>query len=245
MITTISVLVPVRPNSSLLSRFLSDYFDKTKDQENTELLLMIHPKDRNKSMVESNKGIRVVLEKDENTRLGQRGHHIYINELAKYAKGDWMLCLGEDCNFLMGGWDDFLRYTINKLFVFGGVAGLDPKRFFVIMPPFDPPGAVEPMFSRGCFNALDGRLVAYPNTDSWMNTVMSRVGTGHGRMIIMAEKPALFSSDRYDTSSGEKLGVPVVSEKITLPYGEWGSQTLEEEINKEAAKIAKFLREWY
>ena len=235
---SISVLVPVRPNSVKLSKFLDGYFSMTRDQKNTELLLMVHHRDKNRFIVENDLRLRVFFEDNIVTRLGQRGHHVYINELAKHAKGDWMFCLAEDCIFLMEGWDNCLRKEISDL-------RINPSKFFVIMPPFDPPGAVEPMFSRGCFNALDGRLVAYPNTDSWMNTVMSRVGTGHGRMIIMAEKPALFSSDRYDTSSGEKLGVPVVSEKITLPYGEWGSQTLEEEINKEAAKIAKFLREGY
>ena len=112
------------------------------------------------------------------------------------------------------------------------------------MPPFDPPGAVEPMFSRGYYNAVGGRLAAYPNTDSCVNTVIEKTGKiGGNRKISLGGMP-MFTFEGYDLSNGmglgERLEIPI-HESEYFEFGPWRSERLEEEMDKEAQKIINFI----
>lgn len=126
MAIKISVIVASRMNSSYLARFLQSYAEQTTDKENTELLVMYPSEDTyNQEVIRSFPATFV----PEDHHLGRFGLHVYYNELAKLAQGDWVFSLCEDMTFLTPRWDDLLR---------ADVADIDPHQIWMVCPHFKP-----------------------------------------------------------------------------------------------------------
>ena len=163
------MLAPIRPESKFFAHLIMAFLNKTKDFYNTELLLM--PAKRNKwnedlvsYISRKEPSIRFIDEPVE--EKGQRGHHIYMNELAKHAKGDWIMNFCDDMDILLRDWDEVIREFIRS-------KELDPEQCFMIIPTFEVAGAVEHILSRGWLETV-GCNFNYPNGDSWLNTVVEK-----------------------------------------------------------------------
>lgn len=161
------MLCPVRPESKFFAHFVAGYLNKTKNFTDTELLIMAAPRNEwNQDLIEylqrKEPSIRFIPE-PEQAPGGQKGHHIYINELAKHAKGNWILNFCEDMHILLRDWDEVLREWIRE-------KQLDPDKCWMIIPRFETRGAVEHLLSRGWLD-ITGMVFGYPNGDSWLNTV--------------------------------------------------------------------------
>ena len=162
----ISMLCPVRPESKFFAHFIAGFLNKTKNFYDTELLVMPAKQNEwNQDLIEylQRKEPSIKFIDEPESELGQRGHHIYINELAKHAKGDWILNFCEDMHILLRDWDEVLREWIRE-------KQLDPDKCYMIIPRFEASGAVEHILSRGWLDIV-GTVFNFPNGDSWLNTV--------------------------------------------------------------------------
>jgi hypothetical protein len=162
----ISMLAPARPESKFLTHLVLAFLNKTKNFDDTELLIM--PAKRNKwnddMMQYISRHEPSVKFIDEPEELGQRGHHVYMNELLKHAKGDWISNFCDDMDILLRDWDEVLRDFIRS-------KQLDPDKCWMLIPRFIVSGAVEHVLSRGWVD-ITGHNFMYPNGDSWLNGVM-------------------------------------------------------------------------
>ena len=159
----ISVLVPARPNSVMLSRFMMSYFTKTADTVNTELLVMVSRKDEwNLDLFEFFDGFASFHFEDG--LAGQGGHHTYLNELLKHSTGDWIAHLCDDMSIVHDDWDDVVRRFIRN-------NDLDSRKAYQLIPGMVIPGACVHILSRGYVN-ITGHMAGCGNTDSWNNTVL-------------------------------------------------------------------------
>jgi len=236
---TISVIVPVRPESLVISKFLQSYFEMTKNLCKTELLLMVSKRsERNKDLFEEYKakGVRIYVERGS---YGQRGHHVYLNQLARWTKGDWIFSMCDDMIFTRKEWDDMVRQFIvdNEL---------DKDKIYKVTPCFTDRGANQAILSRGYYEAV-GRIYGYPNGDSWINTVMGYVDVAlkeenKGPRTYDMQEPFIHDSHTTNLtalSRQEWHNLVKSGELRMLPFGSWGSEALEEEIRKEAGLIVK------
>ena len=159
----ISMLVPARPNSVMLSRFMMSYFTKTYDTVNTELLVMVSSKDEwNLDLFDFFDGFAQFYFEDGSSSQG--GHHTYLNELLEHATGDWIAHLCDDMAIVYDEWDEVVRKFIR-------VNNLNSNKAYQIIPGLAIPGACVHILSRGYVD-VTGRMAGSCNTDSWNNTVM-------------------------------------------------------------------------
>ena len=158
----LAVLCPSRPNSSLLAHYIVRYLYMTKDHANTELLVLLNSQDRWNTGLEDafNGRVRFFY---EDLRLGRQGLHLYYKELLNYTNADWVALMCEDFDFVMGGWDDFIRQH---------TAGINHEKPYVFYPKFTNTGSVCQVLSRGYINVVGNLLSEHCSIDSWINEVV-------------------------------------------------------------------------
>lgn len=172
MSNRISVLCASRPNSSYLANFIMGYFNTMKDTGNIELLVMLNKHDKwNKHVVKYFDG-RVKFFYEDSPH-GRFDLHTYYTELLKHANGDWIMLACEDWDFLMDGWDNYIREVASS-------KGADSSKVWGMVPRFSNVGSVCQIMSRGYVNAVGGVLGHHYAIDSWINTVF---GTMEERMV--------------------------------------------------------------
>ncbi len=222
----LSLLVPVRPNSKFIAHFLMDYVQTTKYFSDIELLLMPSPLDT------WNKNLFAYFSRfpdnikffDEPAQLGQAGHYIYLNELNKYATGDWVLHICDDMFIIADYWDEIF---------FNAVEGLDHNKIYQVIPRFEPSGAHVHGFSRGWLD-VTGRIAGYPNTDSWNNTVMECIPSElREKRLINIETPMFQdTSNDPDYFVLHSHGMPS-GEIKRMAAGSWESDEVQASIKAE------------
>lgn len=158
----ISVLVSSRKDSKFLAHFIMGYLTQTADLSQTELLVMYDARDTwNQDLIKQYDDIITFV--PENYGLGRWGLHVYMNELAKLAKGDWMIGLCEDMGFITPGWDQ--RFLAE---------GLDPHQIWMITPHFKPLDLpMAHLMSRGYYE-VSGKFSELWGIDSWLNLLAVR-----------------------------------------------------------------------
>lgn len=168
----ISVIAASRKNSKWLAQFIFGYFTHTHDLANTELLVMHSAHDTwNQDLIQFFSD-RVTFV-PENYHLGRKGHHVYLNELAKLATGDWIIELCEDMAFITPEWDRILREKII----------CPPSTIAMLRPRFKPhDGAMAHLVSRGYLEAA-GNLAESWSVDSWINKVFEKACPGRATEI--------------------------------------------------------------
>lgn len=176
--TRISVLASARPNSKYLAKYIMGYLTHTADLVNTELLVMASARDEwNKDLFAyfGDKGIRFFF---EDYQLGRRGLHLYFNDLARHATGDWLLYMCEDHVFAARGWDDYVRRVAGKY---------NKDLIYVLLPKFKfpVPGHMSHILSRGYYQVC-GQLGGHGNIDTWVNVVIEALA-GDRKPLIPEE----------------------------------------------------------
>lgn len=234
---TISVIVPARPNSKFLAHFILSFLEQTEDKINTDLHILASEKDEwNKHLFKYFRDNHQINFYYEDYGLGQRGHHIYLNELSEKSKGDWVLALCDDMDIVSYGWDTYIRGIITN-------KNLDPIKIYQIVPAFKNAGAVEHILSRGWLE-VTGRWANYPNADSWLNTI-----TGSLPDEIREERRFQATTPFFEDYSvyGRFMNlmnteVPGVSKKGEVENPSWESPEVLNEIGAEVEKIVNAIR---
>lgn len=204
----ISVLTLARKRSRFLSHFIFNFLNTTADYKNTELLVMASANDDwNEDLFKffATRPKYPIKFFFEDRKLGKYGRHLFFNELAQSASGDWLLHTCDDQIFIHQGWDNYIRSMIRT-------KGITPDKAHMIIPSFDNTGDVDQMVSRGFVNIL-GRIGGYGNIDSWLNEVREvmpadRVHkTPDNLMRDLTVYPEIFTPEYQtaDTSEGDKL----------------------------------------
>lgn len=170
MAIKLSLLVPVRADSKFLGHFLAAYVAKTKDKENTQLIIFLGELDTwNRDLLNVlafNNRHNILLMKDE-IQAGQSGHHIYLNTMLPQATGDWIGHTCDDIPIIMDGWDNHIRNFITENYI-------DHNKIHQLIPGMYEPGANIHFLSRAYIDTV-GKMAGYPNTDSWNNTVLDQI----------------------------------------------------------------------
>lgn len=157
----ISVLIAARPNSKYLAKFLVSMLNRTNQHRlNCEYLVMLNVHDEwNKDFVEFFekyvKTIEMIVGVPaplkffyENKQLGRAGLHEYFNDLAKEARGEWLVYFCEDHYIRVPDWDEILIQRIEE-------RDLNSEQIHVIVPKFDNAGAMNHIVSRGYYETLN------------------------------------------------------------------------------------------
>lgn len=163
---TLSVICASRPKSPFLKGFIESFLETTQDAAHTELWIM-HPfsggPELSAMLHWAEQGNIHFVE--ENYGYGRYGHHIYLNELAKKATGDWVLELCEDMLFLTSSWDTWLRAQAE----FYG-----PHQVRMLVPHFKPmEGAMAHLVSRGYLDVA-GEFAGCWSVDTWVNMLFEK-----------------------------------------------------------------------
>ncbi len=226
----ISVLVLARRRSRFLATYLYNFLTKTKDLENTELLVMASENDDwNEDVFNYYKDFPNIKFFFEDRKLGRAGRHIFFNELAEKASGDWILHTCDDQRFIMDGWDNYLR----EMIVAGGI---DSNKVHMILPKFDNIGHVDHMISRGYLNAA-GRVGGYGNIDSWINGVRDSLPpdrvhfTPDELMHDFTHHPEIYTPEYLisDISVGKR-------------FPKWNSPEVKQDLLQEIAKVQEAIQ---
>lgn len=230
----ISVLVSARKNSKYLAKFLFGYFERTGDISNTEILIMLNQHDTwNEELVRHFSGMPEVRFFYEDYQLGRAGLHIYFNELATHANGDWIVYFCEDHFIVYDDWDEKIRFEIQQ-------RKLNPKQINVIVPVFDNAGAMNHIVSRGFYRTL-GYVGGHGWIDSYINAVTYRLFKEElsPRLIKNINEPLFhdFTHDQPNPMSDAHMQSVTPSRGKSLP--DFDSDEVRELVQRDADKIKK------
>lgn len=169
----ISVLISARPNSKYLAKFMHGLLCRTGDFTNIEVLIMLNKNDTwNDELKAFYMALGLNLKGsiqffEEDYGLGRDGLHIYLNDLAEHATGDWLIYFCEDHFIIENNWDVKIREFVKQ-------RELDPAKINLIIPKFDNAGAMNHIVSRGLYTAL-GHLGMNGWIDSYINDIWHNV----------------------------------------------------------------------
>jgi hypothetical protein len=225
----ISMLVPARPESKFLNHLVMAFLNKTKNFEDTELLVMpARRNDWNRDMMDyisrKEPSIKFIEEPEE---LGQRGHHVYMNELVKHAGGDWIVNFCDDMDILMRDWDEAVRDFIRH-------RQFDPDKCWMLIPRFLISGAVEHILSRGWID-ITGHDFMYPNGDSWLNGVMDSTPEEFRKERRIEMINVMFEDYSHDPIYEPLFGHG--PKGLTKAGEDWHSDEVQNAIKEDAAKL--------
>ena len=156
--TMISLLVTARSDSKYLAKFITSFMVNTTNFDNVELLVFIDPEDTwNKELFECFKDkIRII---PDNTGIGRGGSHIFYNEVAKEAKGDWLWYLCDD-HQLFKGYDEYIVKYIDD-------HHLNSSKVNIIAPMCSNSGRISHILSRKTYETIG--FGQHGNVDSYIN----------------------------------------------------------------------------
>lgn len=155
----ISALCPSRGRPHLLRESVASLLRGAVDPRGVEVLVRFDDDDPGRAAGES--GLPDGCVRFAGPRLGYVRMHDYYNDLARAARGDWLLLWNDDAVMLTHGWDQILTRD------------LEAARPVVV----NPTGHLNtfPLVSRGYLSRL-GRLSGQAHVDSWIQEVSRAAG---------------------------------------------------------------------
>lgn len=153
----ISVLLPSRGRPESLAASVDSLRSLAHGSKDIEVLVAADDDDPPTARAARHLGAQVVV----SPRFGYDRLHIYVNTLARRARGEWLLLWNDDARMLTTGWDQ-------------RVTECAPA---VLWPAHNgsPYLNVFPMVHRSIVEAL-GHFSLSPHCDSWMQDVAEAVG---------------------------------------------------------------------
>lgn len=233
----ISVLVAARKNSKYLAKFLFGLIENSECPRDLDVLVMMNADDLwNRELVhffERYKNFRFFM---EDKRLGRAGLHVYLNDLYKHAKGDWIVYFCED-HFVNPpakiGWDVMLESIIAQ-------RELDPKEPWIIVPKFDNVGSMNHVLSRGFVEAQGGYLAQHGNLDSYINHVAAQLPKG--RIVLVDDEWFHdFTHDKPGPMDESHHHGPISDYARSLP--KYDSGQVRSLIEQDAARVTEAIKE--
>lgn len=244
----ISVLISARPNSKYLAKFMHGLMCRTGDFNNIEVLIMLNKNDTwNDELKAFYMALSLNLKGsiqffEEDYGLGRDGLHIYLNDLAERATGDWLIYFCEDHFIIENGWD-------KKILDFVAQRELDPQKINLIIPKFDNAGAMNHIISRGLYLAL-GHLGMNGWIDSYINDIWQNVEHETNKEFTVMAMDRLhrmddelfhdFTHDKPEPMSPEHLKGFSDQEKINK-LAQKGSGDYQFAVTQDAGKIKDYI----
>jgi glycosyltransferase involved in cell wall biosynthesis len=102
----ISVIFPSRGRPKSLMRTVRQLRDLAYDPWALEILVAVDPDDIDTLFAVQDGAFRVLV---QNARWGYTNFHIYCNNLAKIANGDWLFLWNDDLEMQTRDWDERIR----------------------------------------------------------------------------------------------------------------------------------------
>ncbi len=172
----ISILLPTRGRVKTLQTSIESLLSKAYNYQNIEFLVKIDDDDKptiefmedySQFLANNKVDIRLFITPRGN---GYGDIHLWLNELAKEAKGDWLMNWSDDCLMQSRSWD----YTIEYMEVQGIKVGLsDGIYVYLFRNPSKDRASNHEFFAlrKEVFNLL-GHISLSPHADTWIATVM-------------------------------------------------------------------------
>lgn len=224
----ISMLIASRKNDKFLSKMLFSIMTKTKDFKNIEVLVMASRADEWNMDLFEYFGDRVKFYFEEHN-YGNRGLHIYFNDLAAVSSGDYLWYLCSDHDILLKDYDEFILDYIKE-------KELSKDKIWGIVPGMRDCGPVSHIISRKFYEVV-GRIAESDKIDSWYNDILYRLPEDRlhvmsGTQVMTDYTPQynfILSSDH--SNSGGQIDPP--------GHLQNGSDAYHQTINSEAEKLKK------
>lgn len=156
----ISVLLPSRQREFLLRRSVQSLLGNAADPSGVEVLVAADQDDPGTVSIGEELGARVFV----SSRHGYHQMHLYVNELARNARGEWLLLWNDDAVMQTPNWDS----RINE----SPVGVLHPRSNHIASLN------VFPVVSSKIIKAL-GHFSLSPHCDSWIFDAASEAGCVH------------------------------------------------------------------
>lgn len=180
----ISILLPTRGRTSMLYDSIKSLVDNTDvktdieillgfDEDDTDSLKYFH-KHTGKLLTDNNIYSKVYLF----PKLGYHSMHKYVNTLAKYSVGDWLLFWNDDAVMIDYGYDRLIR-SFDKQFV---ILAFDTHNRH--------PNSIFPIVPKSWYEHL-GYISPHPLIDTWVSQIA-------WVLDIMVRTDHKVLHDRYD-----------------------------------------------
>jgi hypothetical protein len=154
---------------------------------------------------------------------GYDGLHVYYNQLAERARGDWLVLWNDDCIMQTSNWIEIVHRFNRKMVVLNPATNHDNWTIDMNVFPIVPRKMVE----------LMGHFSLSAHNDSWMEDVARRAG-------IMVRVPIRILHDRADLTGNNEDAVYAARR-----YGtdEFRSEQMVSARERDAAAIRAYLAE--
>lgn len=154
-------------------------------------------------------------------RRGYARLHEYVNDLAGYARGRWLMLWNDDATMLTDGWDRIVADQPAGLRVLCPASNQDPLNTF-------------PVFTRELYELL-GHVSVSPHCDSYLEAVARPTG-------IERRVPIEVRHDRYDLT-GLHNDQTYADSQAGYRRAEFHSEKVQDQIRADIAKIQAALGE--
>lgn len=179
----VSVLLPTRGRPEGLAHSLDSLFSLSHEPAQIEVLLKIDDDDG--PTHELVRRLRGALPGQCRVFSGPRGNgyadmHLWLNQLAAEARGDWLMIWNDDARMATHSWDLFL-----KLAQFGKLWHGNPGVCLFYLQTEGRPYATEFFLVRREALGVLGYLANGPHADSWVYHVFWSVGSAFQAPVIV------------------------------------------------------------
>lgn len=178
----VSVLLPTRGRPAWLAQSMDSLFSLARNKAGLEFLLKVDdddlPTQEFLDRIKSLLNIKVSV-----TPRGRGYHdiHLWVNQLAAQATGDWLLLWNDDARMMTQDWDVLMEVLQPRRW------SPDDDIFMVTLPTLRRPECNEFIaLRRTVFNVL-GHFSLSPHGDNWISRVMGSLHLAGKHPYIMVE----------------------------------------------------------
>lgn len=172
----VSVLIPTRGRPKHLCQAVDSIYSLAVDKANIEFLFKVDDDDfitiqTVDKILTYVHGKRIISPRGN----GYKDMHLWVNELAKLAIGDWLFLFNDDATMATEKWDTFLTGACVK-----GWHGVhDIVSLFIPTKGIDDNGQLSEqfMFLRRKVVEIVGHYSLIPQNDTWVKTMMRMVNS--------------------------------------------------------------------
>ncbi len=172
----VSILLPTRKRVSLLCESVDSLFSLAIDHSRLELIVKVDDDDKETIKVVSEwaarpkSPVRMIVSPRGN---GYHDMHLWVNEMSKMARGDWLIVWNDDAKMVTGAWDEILSQVQITKGEWHGVT--DVACLVLVTSEFVMSTAF--FFLRRKVVELLGRFSYTPHVDTWTTSMMRMVGS--------------------------------------------------------------------
>ena len=223
----ITIMLAIRKNSKMFAKWLIAYIKHTRNFANIELLILANEEDTWNQDFFSYYNLHVLR---ENYNAGPKARHIFYNQMAKEAKGDWLWHMCDD-HYLLDGYDEYLVNYIEEKKILS-------ESVNIIVPMVENSGSISHILSRGYYNAV-GRIGYHGNIDSYLNDVHEQMV--YRERLYYPEKPVMidFTVDQTIMTPEHTQTGP---QNINIEFHDFTSDFTKAEISKDARKLYETIK---